>query len=43
MSYVQNTDGDREMMLEAVGASSLEELLEPIDEGLRSRKPIDIV
>ena len=32
MSYVQNTDGDREMMLEAVGASSLEELLEPIDE-----------
>ena len=42
MSYVQNTDGDREMMLEAVGASSLEELLEPIDEGLRSRKPIDI-
>ena len=42
MSYVQNTDDDREMMLEAIGASSIEELLEPIGEKLRSGKPLEL-
>jgi glycine dehydrogenase subunit 1 len=42
MSYVQNTDDDREMMLKAIGASSIEELLEPIGSELRPRKPIDL-
>jgi glycine dehydrogenase subunit 1 len=42
MSYVQNTDQDRELMLKAIGASSLEELLEPIGKDLRSGKPIDL-
>ncbi|HER42847.1 MAG TPA: aminomethyl-transferring glycine dehydrogenase subunit GcvPA [Candidatus Eisenbacteria bacterium] len=42
MSYVQNTDDDRKSMLKAVGASSIEELLEPIGRELRPRKPIDL-
>jgi glycine dehydrogenase subunit 1 len=35
MSYIQNTDRDRAEMLEAIGASSMEELLEPIAKELR--------
>lgn len=42
MSYVQNTDRDRSEMLETVGVSSLEELLEPIDESLRVRGLLDL-
>ena len=42
MSYVQNTDDDREMMLKAIGASSIEELLEPIGKELRLRNPIGL-
>ncbi len=41
MSYVQNTDDDRSRMLEAIGASDIEELLEPIGKELRPRAPID--
>lgn len=42
MSYVQNTDEDREMMLKEIGASSVEELLGPIGKELRPGKPIDL-
>ena len=42
MSYVQNTDDDREMMLRAIGVSSVEKLLEPINGELRLREPIGI-
>jgi glycine dehydrogenase subunit 1 len=35
MSYIQNTDRDRKEMLAAIGASSMNELLEPIGEKLR--------
>jgi glycine dehydrogenase subunit 1 len=42
MSYVQNTDDDREMMLKAIGASSVEELLEPIGKKLRPGKSIGL-
>ncbi len=42
MSYVQNTDDDREMMLKAIGASSVDELLEPIEKRLRSGKPLEL-
>jgi len=42
MSYVQNTDEDREMMLKAIGVSSIEELLEPIGKELRPGKPIGL-
>jgi glycine dehydrogenase subunit 1 len=37
MSYIQNTENDREGMLEAIGVSSVEELLEPIGRELRIR------
>jgi len=42
MSYVQNTDRDRNEMLEAIGVSSLDELLEPIDESLRVHGLLDL-
>ncbi len=42
MSYVQNTDRDREEMLEVIGVSSLDELLEPIDQTLRVRGALDL-
>ena len=35
MSYVQNTENDRKEMLKRIGASSIEELLEPVASGLR--------
>ncbi|HSG27744.1 MAG TPA: hypothetical protein VLA34_04625, partial [Candidatus Krumholzibacterium sp.] len=35
MSYIQNTGRDREQMLEAIGVSSFEELLEPVAPALR--------
>jgi len=35
MSYIQNTDSDRREMLRIAGASSFEELLEPVDPALR--------
>ena len=36
MSYVQNTDRDRKEMLDYIGVSSFEELLEPVAEELRA-------
>jgi glycine dehydrogenase subunit 1 len=42
MSYVQNTDDDREMMLKAIGASSIEELLGPIRKEMRPGKPMGL-
>ncbi len=42
MSYVQNTDRDRNEMLRAIGVSSLEELLEPIAESLRVGGMLDL-
>jgi glycine dehydrogenase subunit 1 len=42
MSYVQNTDSDRQEMLKETGVSSFEELLEPIEEKLRLSEPLDI-
>jgi glycine dehydrogenase subunit 1 len=35
MSYVQNTDADRNEMLRSIGISTFEELLEPVPEALR--------
>lgn len=35
MGYIQNTDDDRREMLQAIGVSAFDELLEPIDAGLR--------
>jgi glycine dehydrogenase subunit 1 len=42
MSYVQNTDDDRRIMLEEIGVSSFEQLLEPIDEELRVKEDLGI-
>jgi len=40
MSYIQNTDADRREMLARIGVSSLEELLEPIPEAIRLKRPL---
>ncbi len=37
MSYIQNTDADRKEMLERIGVSSFEKLLEPIPEAIRMK------
>ncbi|MDD4858429.1 MAG: aminomethyl-transferring glycine dehydrogenase subunit GcvPA, partial [Candidatus Krumholzibacteria bacterium] len=37
MSYIQNTDADRKEMLDSIGITSFDELLEPIPEGLRMK------
>jgi glycine dehydrogenase subunit 1 len=37
MSYIQNTDADRKEMLDSIGISSFDELLEPIPEDLRMK------
>jgi len=42
MDYIQNTDDDRKEMLKAMGASSFEELLEPIDESIRLKEPLKL-
>ena len=42
MSYVQNTDDDRNEMLGLIGASSIEELLEPIAPELRVKGLLDL-
>jgi len=42
MPYVQNTDQDREDMLQTIGASSLEDLFEPIPEEFLLKGPLDI-
>jgi glycine dehydrogenase subunit 1 len=40
--FVLNTQQDREAMLKAIGASSIEELFEPIPAALRMNRPLDI-
>lgn len=42
MSYIQNTGRDREKMLEAIGVSSFEELLEPVAPELRVKGSLGI-
>lgn len=42
MSYVQNTDEDRKKMLELIGVSSLDELLEPVPERFRVEGELDL-
>jgi glycine dehydrogenase subunit 1 len=42
MSYVQNTDHDREAMLKACGASRIEDLLEPVGRSLRIEGDLDL-
>jgi len=42
MSYIQNTDADRKEMLERIGVSSFDELLEPIPEALRMKGSFDL-
>jgi glycine dehydrogenase subunit 1 len=42
MTYIQNTDSDRKKMLEVIGVSSLDELLEPIDPSLRVSGELDL-
>ncbi len=42
MSYVPNTATEQQEMLRAVGASTIEDLLSPIPEQVRLRRPLDI-
>jgi glycine dehydrogenase subunit 1 len=42
MSYVQSTDSDRKAMLEAVGAETMEDLLEPVERSLRIEGGLDL-
>ncbi len=42
MSFIQNTDKDRTRMLEAIGVSSFEQLLEPIPPDLRIEGELNI-
>ena len=42
MSYVQNTDSDREAMLKAIGAGAIEDLLEPVERSLRIEGDLDL-
>ena len=40
--YLSLTDDDRETMLEAIGAASIDELFEQIPEGVRFDRPLDV-
>ena len=42
MSYVPNTDEEQQAMLESLGLSSIEDLLEPVPEDVRLRRPLDL-
>ncbi|TAL70014.1 MAG: aminomethyl-transferring glycine dehydrogenase subunit GcvPA [Bacteroidetes bacterium] len=42
MSFVPNTDDDRKLMLEKIGVSSFEELIENIPDSIRLKKPLDL-
>jgi len=42
MSYIPNTAEDQQAMLERIGLSSLEALLEPVPEEVRMRRPLDL-
>src|SRR5690554_974395 len=40
--YNVHTEADRQAMLEAMGLSSLEQLLEPVPKELRLKRPLDL-
>ncbi|KAA3635556.1 MAG: aminomethyl-transferring glycine dehydrogenase subunit GcvPA [Calditrichaeota bacterium] len=42
MSYISNTPDDQKKMLAKIGVEKLEDLFEPIPEGLRLKRPLDI-
>ena len=42
MTYIPNTDADRQAMMEAIGIGSVEELLTVIPEGVRLDRPLDL-
>ena len=42
MSYIPNTLEDQQAMLEKLGLSSLEDLLAPVPENVRLRRPLDL-
>lgn len=42
MSYIPNTPEDQQAMLASLGLSSLEELLTPVPENVRLRRPLDL-
>ncbi len=42
MSYVPNTPEEQQAMLEHMGLASLEELLAPVPEAIRLRRPLDL-
>src|SRR5438270_2001949 len=42
MSYIPNTPEDQQAMLATLGLSSLEELLTPVPENVRLRRPLDL-
>jgi len=43
VSYLALTDADREVMLEAIGVSSVEELFADLPEGVRLRRELDLL
>lgn len=42
MSYVPNTEGEQQAMLERLGFSSMEDLLTPVPEGVRLQRALDL-
>ena len=42
MTYIPNTAEDQQAMLERIGLSSLEELLSPVPEDVRLRRPLEL-
>ncbi|HYX48132.1 MAG TPA: glycine dehydrogenase, partial [Ktedonobacteraceae bacterium] len=42
MSYIPNTPEDQQTMLDKLGISSLEDLLNPVPENVRLRRPLDL-
>ncbi len=42
MSYVPNTPAEREAMLRAIGATTIEDLLTPIPDAVRLKRPLDL-
>src|SRR5215469_6150335 len=42
MSYIPNTPEDQQAMLETLGLSTLEDLLAPVPENVRLRRPLDL-
>src|SRR5438445_4427628 len=42
MNYVPNTDAEQLEMLRAVGAETIEDLLAPIPEQVRLKRPLDL-